>query len=237
VHSDVHSTASAAGVAGYFDRLYDTEERYWWRHGDPYSLDPNDYPTALLAQMTLRLLLDSRRIGIDGRRVRRALDLGAGEGADSIRLARLGYEVTAVDISSRATKKISEFAADAGADLNVEAADIGEYCPEGSFDVIMLNGVLHYTRDKAAIIDRMQAATRPGGLHVVSAWSTYTPVPSCHNSIPVYCDPEDGVIARAYRNWDLKLIYFERNKPERSHEGMPEHSHSHIKIIAEKPGS
>lgn len=227
---------SAARVADYFDRLYRFEERYWWRDGDPYSLDPNDYPTALLTQMTLRLLLDSRRTGIDGRRTRRALDLGAGEGADSIRLARLGYDVSAVDISPRAAKKISGFAADAGADLNVEAADIGEYRPEGSFDVIILNGVLHYIRDKETIIERMQAATRAGGLHVVSAWSTYTDVPACHNSIPVYCDHEDGVIVEAYRNWDLKLIYFERDKPEHSHAGMPEHLHSHIKIIAEKPG-
>jgi SAM-dependent methyltransferase len=227
--------ASAASVADYFDGLYGSEERYWWREGDPYSLDPNDYPTSLLTQVTLRLL-DSRRTGKRGRRTRRALDLGAGEGADSIRLARLGYDVTAVDISPRATKKISEFVADAGVDVNVETANIGEYRPEGSFDVIILNGVLHYTLDKGTIIDRMQAATRPGGLHIVSAWSSYTPAPACHNSIPVYCDDEDGVIVRAYRNWDLKLLYFERNKAEQSHTGMPPHSHSHIKVIAERPG-
>lgn len=236
MHPDVRSTGNAVGIAGYFDRLYGAAERYWWRDGDPYSLDPNDYPTALLTQMTLRLLLESHRTNTDGRRARRALDLGAGEGADSIRLARLGYDVTAVDISPSAVTKMSRFAAEAGAALHVETADIGEYRPEASFDVIILNGVLHYTRDKATIIERMQAATSPGGLHVVSAWSTYTSVPMCHNSIPVYCDDEDGVIAGAYRNWDLKLIYFERDKPERSHGGMPEHSHSHIKIIAEKPG-
>jgi SAM-dependent methyltransferase len=236
VPTDVHSTRSDPSVADYFDLLYGSEERYWWRVGDPYSLDPKDYPTALLTQVTLRLLRDSGRTGIDGHGVRRALDLGAGEGADSIRLARLGYEVTAVDISPTAVKKISAFATDAGADLTAEIADIGEYLPDGLFDVIILNGVLHYIRDKATVIERMQAATRPGGLHVVSAWSSFTAVPACHNSIPVYCDDEDGVLVATYRNWDLKLIYFERDKAERSHGGMPRHSHSHIKIIAEKPG-
>lgn len=234
--SNVPSAGSADSVADYFDRLYGSEERYWWRCGNPYSLDPNDYPTALLTQMTLRLLLDSRRTGLDGHRAPRALDLGAGEGADSIRLARLGYDVTAVDISPRAVEKTQGFASDAGVGLTVEVADIGGYRPEGSFDVVILNGVLHYTRDKRTIIDRIQMATRPGGLHVVSAWSTYTVVPTFHNSVPVYCDDEDGEIVSAYRNWGMKLIYFERDKLEMSHTGMPEHSHSHIKIIAEKPG-
>jgi hypothetical protein len=81
----------------------------------------------------------------------------------------------------------------------------------------------------------MQAATAPGGLNVVSLWSTYTAVPECHNSVPVYCDDEDGVVTRAYQGWDMKFLYFERGKPESSHSGMPDHAHSHIKLIAQKP--
>jgi len=38
-----------------------------------------------------------------------------------------------------------------------------------------------------------------------------------------------------YRPWTTELVYFERNKQEKSHEGMPDHSHSHIKLIARKP--
>jgi 2-polyprenyl-3-methyl-5-hydroxy-6-metoxy-1,4-benzoquinol methylase len=213
-------------VAAYFDDLYRPAERYWWRHGDPYSADPDDYPTSLLTQLTLRLIRD--------REPGRALDLGAGEGADSIRLARMGYTVTAVDVSEVAGEKTKTFAADAGVDVNVVTADVGEYRPEGQFDIVICNGVLHYIRDKARVIRRIQAATRPGGINVVSSWTTFTPVPACHNSIPVYSDDENGVIARAYDSWNLKLKYFERDKPEASHTGMPKHSHSHIKLIAKK---
>jgi SAM-dependent methyltransferase len=218
---------SAVGVAAYFDDLYRPVERYWWRHGDPYSADPLDYPTSLLTQLTLRL--------IAGRPPGRALDLGGGEGADSIRLARLGYSVTAVDISEVAGEKIKSYAADAGVDVSVVTADIGEYRPEGQFDIVICNGVLHYIRGKSRVIRRIQAATRPGGLNVVSSWTTFTAVPECHRAVPVYCDEEEGVIANAYSSWDLKLKYFERDKPEASHAGMPEHSHSHVKLIAEKP--
>jgi tellurite methyltransferase len=236
VPSDAQPPTDAARVAAYFDGLYNRDERYWWRHGDPYSPDPDAYPTALLPQMLLRLILARAKTDPDDGRARRALDLGAGEGADAIRLALLGYEVTAVDVSAAATDKISGFATAVGVGMAVVTADIGEYDPEGQFDVITCNGVLHYIRDKASIIGRMQAATRAGGLNIVSAWSTYSPVPVCHNSVSVYPDDEDGAIKNAYRSWDIKLLYFERDKPEASHGGMPSHSHSHIKIIAEKPG-
>lgn len=225
--SDAHSATNAVHVASYFDDLYRPTERYWWRQPDRYSDDPEDYPTSLLTQLTLRL--------IRGRPPGRALDLGAGEGADSIRLALMGHTVTAVEISEVATEKIKAFAADAGVDVGVVTADIGEYRPDGQFDLVICNGVLHYIRDKTRVIGRMQEATIPGGLNVVSSWTTFTQVPSCHNSVPVYSDDEDGVIAQAYGGWDLKLKYFERDKPEASHSGMPEHSHSHIKLIAEKP--
>jgi 2-polyprenyl-3-methyl-5-hydroxy-6-metoxy-1,4-benzoquinol methylase len=220
------------GVADYFDELYRGEGRYWWRHGDPYATDPDAYPTSLLTQMSLRLIRE--REPAAGQRPR-ALDLGAGEGADAIRLARLDYDVTAVDISPEAVKKIEAFAADASVHIIAETADISEYRPQGHFDVIICNGVLHYIADKQKVIERMQAATAPGGLNVVSSWSTFTQVPTCHNSVPVYCDREDGVVARSYASWNLKCLYFEREKPESSHEGMAPHAHSHIKLIAEKP--
>jgi tellurite methyltransferase len=224
-------------VADYFDGLYRGDERYWWRREDPYVADPDAYPTSLLPQLLLRLVGERRSRSVLDQRPR-ALDLGAGEGADSVRLALLDYDVTAVEISPEAVKKIERFAAEAGIDIITETADIGEYQPNGLFDVIICNGVLHYVADKPKVIERMQAATVPGGLNVVSLWSTHTPVPPCHNGlpgVPVYCDDEDGVVTRSYARWNLNFIYFERDKAESSHGGMPEHRHSHIKIIAEKP--
>jgi SAM-dependent methyltransferase len=234
VPPDDQSATRTASVADYFDALYSAEARYWWRSGDPYAIEPGAHPTSLLTQLSLRLIRE-RDPGPAADQRPRALDLGAGEGADSIRLALLGYDVTAVEISLEAVKKIECFAAEAGVDIITETADISEYQPQGQFDVVICNGVLHYVADKTKAIKRMQAATAPGGLNVVSLWSTFTPVPKCHNSVPVYCDDEDGVVATSYSRWNLKLLYFERGKPESSHEGMPAHAHSHIKILAEKP--
>jgi 2-polyprenyl-3-methyl-5-hydroxy-6-metoxy-1,4-benzoquinol methylase len=93
-------------VSDYFDSVYMTSERFWWQEPERYELEPDAYPTSLLTQQTLHLL---KRRGAG-----RALDIGAGEGSDSIRLAKLGYDVDAVEISTVGAKKIECFAEEAG---------------------------------------------------------------------------------------------------------------------------
>jgi len=214
-------------IAEFFDAQYLSEPRYWWRDKERYAPDADSYPFSLVTQMTLRLI---------GRPPGRVLDLGAGEGADSIRLALLGYDVSAVEISKVAAEKISMFAKEANATVNVEVADVVTYEPKGDFDLIICNGVLHYIDDKKTVVDRMQAATRAGGINVISLWSTYTPVPECHEVVPVSCDDEHGLVVKMYDEWIKEMLYFDRNRVETSHSGMPSHSHSHIKLIARKPG-
>lgn len=218
----------AVSVAAYFDGLYGQHERYWWRAKERYSARAEDYPCSLLAQQTLRL--------VGGRPVGRALDLGAGEGSDSIRLALLGYAVDAVDVSEVGAAKIRRFAGEAGAKVSVTVADISEFRPSGLYEVVICNGVLHYVADKEAVVNAMQAATAPGGLNVISQWSSYTPVPACHDRVPVSVDDEDGLVVKLYEHWQKELLYFERDKPETAHGDLPPHSHSHVKMIARRPG-
>jgi len=214
-------------TAAFFDQLYASQRRYWWKEATRYDRDADAYRHSLLTQMTLRL--------IDGEPRQRVLDLGAGEGADSIRLALLGHEVTAVEFSRVGAKKIAAFAAEANVAIRVDTADIQQYEPTGRYDLVICNGVLHYIADKAAVIGRMQSATTTGGLNVISLWSTYSAVPECHSSVPVFCDDEDGIVADQYRSWTKELHYYERTKPEGAHDDMEPHSHSHIKLIARKP--
>jgi SAM-dependent methyltransferase len=216
-------------VSDYFDRVYLKADRFWWQGPERYSLDPERYPTSLLTQQTLRLLA--------GRRPGRALDLGAGEGADAIRLAKLGYQVDAVEVSTVGAKKIEHFAeqADVDAKVRVIACDIQDFTPDRQYDVIICNGLLHYVSDKKHAIDLMQAATSPSGLNVISLWSTFTPVPENHEIVPVYADDEEGLVASAYSGWHKELLYFERGKDEGAHFDMPPHRHSHIKLIARNP--
>jgi SAM-dependent methyltransferase len=83
------SLAHVPLIRDFFDRQYAAYDRYWWRDGNRYSTSPADHTSFNAAW-----LAEAAR-----RRPGRALDLGAGEGADSIRLARLGYQVDAIEIS------------------------------------------------------------------------------------------------------------------------------------------
>jgi SAM-dependent methyltransferase len=215
--------------ADYFNRLYSECERYWWQDKeDRYSTDPEAYPFSLLTQMTLRLL--------QGKRPGRALDIGTGEGTDAIRLARLGYEVDAFDVSEVAAEKVRQFAARANVKVNAFVADAATFAADGRYDVVISNGVLQYVEDKEGAVSRMHEATEIGGINVVSLWSTYTPVPSCHDKVPVFPDDEQGMVTKLYSYWPKHLVYFERAKAESSHSDLPPHAHSHIKLIARKPG-
>jgi SAM-dependent methyltransferase len=214
-------------VSDYFDDVYQAHERYWWREPVRHSLKPEDYSSSLLAQQTLRVLGDRPR--------GRALDIGAGEGSDAIRLALLGYEVDAVEVSAVGAVKTRRFAEEAGVKVRVTVADARDYKPDGLYDVVICNGVLHYVEDKDSVISRMQEATWDGGINVLSLWSSFTPVPECHELVPVYSDAEDGVVTGRYKDWPKEFIYFERDKPEAAHSDLPAHRHSHIKFIARKP--
>ena len=121
-----------------------------------YDLDPDVHRVSLLAQQTLRLL--------KGRAAGRALDIGAGEGADAIRLAKLGYDVDAVEVSTVGAKKIECFAEESrrhwqGASVGLRCSGLSARMP---YDVIICNGVLHYVEDKQSVIDLMQQATSSG---------------------------------------------------------------------------
>jgi SAM-dependent methyltransferase len=215
-------------VAQFFDTAYSRCDRYWWQSDLRYSADPLDHRTSLLTQVLLRLI----RTGKGGR----ALDLGAGEGTDAIRLALLGYQVDAVEISSVGAEKIAKFVSAEGVSgrVTIHQMDACDFVPKDTYDIVIGNGLLHYVRDKERVIRLMRDATEENGLNVLSLWSTHSPLPECHDIVPVYADEEDGVVTKLYEDWFAELLYFERDKPEFAHSDLPPHRHSHIKLIARK---
>jgi SAM-dependent methyltransferase len=215
-------------VADFFDAVYRRYERYWWREPLRYSLDPSDHVQSAMTARLLRVLA-RRPPG-------RALDVGAGEGADSIRLALLGYEVDAVDASAVASEKIERFARRARVRVNVLNADVLATELRDEYDVVLCNGVLHYIEDKAKLLRQLQGATAPGGVHAISLFTDYTPLPACHRVVDVFCDREDGVVNEAYRSWGRLAAWAERNKLETKHPGFEAHRHSFVKILAQKLG-
>lgn len=97
----------------------------------------------------------------------RALDLGCGEGADAIWLARHGWQVVAVDVSQTALDRAVEDSAAGGVAerIRFERHDLTETFPDGEFDLVSAQ-FFHSPLD----VDRTAALRRAAGA-VVSGGS------------------------------------------------------------------
>jgi len=98
----------------------------------------------------------------------RALDVGCGEGADAVWLARLGWDVTGLDVSKVALDRAERHAADAGVRVTwVRSGLVDAPLPSGGFDLVSAQyPALLRTPDHQA--ERaLLAAVAPGGVLLV----------------------------------------------------------------------
>lgn len=217
------TAAAEAAISDFFNANYTRHERYWWRGDNRYSPIPEHHTSYNAA------ILQAAR-----RRQGRALDLGAGEGADAIRLAKLGWDVDAIELSAVACEKIERFARAEHVAVTVRNESIAAAAlAPGGYDLVLMNGSLHYLADKAAVLAAVLAASAPAAIHAVSLFSTASPTPAEHAVVPVFPDDEDGVVEHFYQGHRKLLHALERGKTERSHPGFGAHQHSYIKLITE----
>lgn len=125
------------------------DARYREREGAMWSGQPNGRLVAEIADLTPGA----------------ALDVGCGEGADAIWLARRGWTVTAIDISDVAVRRALEAAVLAGATVEWVCGDaLQTPFPGSSFDLVSMQ---YPALPKAAgevAVRRLLDAVRPGGL-------------------------------------------------------------------------
>ncbi|MFD3419627.1 SAM-dependent methyltransferase [Streptomyces decoyicus] len=95
-----------------------------------------------------------------------ALDLGCGDGGDALWLARLGWHVTAVDISAVAVERLAALVRSHGLGDRVATvrADLRTSFPPGGFDLVCAH-YLHtpFDLDRATVLRSAAHALRPGG--------------------------------------------------------------------------
>lgn len=97
-----------------------------------------------------------------------ALDVGCGEGADAIWLARRGWQVTAVDFSSVALERAAAHAAEAGGEV---AARIQWLCedltawdpPAAAYDLVSSHYLHLPVEPRQALFSRLAASVAPRG--------------------------------------------------------------------------
>ncbi|SOD66115.1 Methyltransferase domain-containing protein [Streptomyces sp. 1222.2] len=95
----------------------------------------------------------------------RVLDVGCGEGADAVWLARQGWEVTALEVSGVALERAAGHARDAGLTVRwVHAELTGAALPPASFDLVSAQYPALLRTPDAAAERALLAAVAPGGV-------------------------------------------------------------------------
>jgi SAM-dependent methyltransferase len=95
----------------------------------------------------------------------RVLDVGCGEGADAVWLARGGWDVTALEVSGVALERAAGHARDAGVDVRWVHAGLAEaMLPPASFDLVSAQYPALLRTPDAAAERALLAAVAPGGV-------------------------------------------------------------------------
>jgi SAM-dependent methyltransferase len=159
----------------------------------------------------------------------RALDVGCGEGADAVWLARRGWEVTALDVSKVALQRAERHAREAGAHVRwVHAGLVQARLPVGGFDLVSAQyPALLRTAGDDAERSLLAAVASGGTLVVVHHADVDREQARAHGFDPVdYVSPSD-VTALLDSDW---LVEVDERRPREVLAGAGAH-HTHDLVL------
>jgi len=102
----------------------------------------------------------------------RLLEIGCGTGTNAIFLAKRGFEVTAVDVSTPAVDEARAKIKQAGVKVDLRVADVlGAVDLGPPFDLVFDRGVYHHLRsiDLWGFLNALARLTKPGGHYLTLA--------------------------------------------------------------------
>jgi SAM-dependent methyltransferase len=138
----------------------------------------------------------------------RALDLGSGEGADAIWLARQGWHVTGVDISPTAVARAHGAAIEAGIptdQIRFEAHDLSAWEPDGPYDLVTAS-FFHSQEELARteILRRVATHIASGGHLAIVSHAPPAPGTGHHDHLEQLMDADGEIAALGLGDdWDV----------------------------------
>ena len=135
---------------------------------------------------------------------RTLVDLGCGEGRDSIYFARRGYRVLGVDISSVGVRKAERRASRLGVNVRFLVRDIRTYRLGRRMDVVFCSGALNNLprRIRTARFEHFKANTAPGGINAMNADVPKPYIPP-HSANPYSTPFRSGELLGYYWDWQI----------------------------------
>ena len=132
----------------------------------------------------------------------RVLDLGCGEGRDSVFFAAAGFAVTGLEVSAAGLRKAERLAHERRVEVRWLRGDMAHVDLGGPFGLVYSCGAIHYvSRDRRRrLIERLKRLTRPGGYHGFVVFTDRVVYPE-NGEVIDYFAP--GELDRAYGDWQV----------------------------------
>jgi tellurite methyltransferase len=161
----------------------------------------------------------------------RVLELGCGEGRDSVFFGSLGFDVTGVDSAAAGIEKAERLASARGVSVRWVRGDMATVTLEGPFDLVYSCGAVHYVprAERNRLLDAAKTLTRPGGLHAHIVFTDREIYVELDEVIDYFLP---GELLRCYGDWSV--LVREEGAINCSQDGTP-HRHSVEKLIARCP--
>jgi len=164
------------------------------------------------------------------------IDLGCGQGIDSLFLSKNGFSVTAIDSSEVAISQIKikkdKFKLD---NLELIGGDINDFNIEkNKYQVIICRNVLNFIeKDKALkIISGLQDNIQKGSYIIIEVFTKNDPSFLSDNKFACYFDDQE--LLNIFSGYKI-LCYLENTILDSGHPGFPEpHKHGVARVIARK---
>ena len=161
------------------------------------------------------------------------LDVGCGEGRNSIYLATKGHILEAFDLSEAGIEKAKWIAK--GMNLNIKfwPQDLADFEFEKEYDAILSHGVLHLPEKKYRdrFICEAQKNTKAGGFHFIGVFTNR--LPATPDNAPFTKSLFDvGELPEKYSGWEI-IRHLEGTFRD-EHPGGIKHEHAYECIIAKK---
>lgn len=133
----------------------------------------------------------------------KTLDLGCGNGRNSLYLAASGYDVTAWDKNPMSIQNLRSIREAEGLDnLQVAIHDLNTLSFDGEYDFILSTVVMMFLEANTIprLIDNMQRCTKPGGYNLIVAAMDTDDFP-CTVGFPFAF--KTGELKNYYKGWNL----------------------------------
>ncbi len=162
------------------------------------------------------------------------LDLGCGDGRNTLFIGSKGFYVKAVDFSKPGIDKLQKTALAKNISIDTDIQDMRDFFFKEKYDTVLAQYCFYLIEKEywERLISDMKKNTREGGYNIISVFTDKLPTPDDLKEFALGVFNE-GELFSFYTDWEivLKKSFIEEDE----HEGGIKHKHAINKIVARKP--